>query len=109
MSTIPSFPDPSARRRGFTAAEVITDYRERREHEELERAESRRANLAELCSDLNGAERRIRVWEKLHGLRMPSASEHPVLEAIAAATQLTLADVQNEQRLRSARVPSSPV
>jgi hypothetical protein len=103
MSTIPGFSDPATRRK-FNAAETVTELRERRAHEENERAELRRANLAELSSDLNCAERRICAWEKMHGLRMPSDKKHPVLEAIAAATQLTLADVQYEQQRRCARV-----
>jgi hypothetical protein len=105
MSTFLTFPDPTVRRR-FTATEVVTELRELRERradEERERAEMRRANLAELTSDMKCAEHRISAWEKMHGLRMPSDSEHPVLAAIAAATQLTLADVQYEQRRRGTR------
>jgi hypothetical protein len=91
-------------RRRFGATEVVTELRERRAHEENERAELRRANLAELTSDMRCAEQRIGAWERMHGLRMPSASEHPILESIAAATQLTLADVRYEQRRRGARM-----
>jgi hypothetical protein len=83
-------------------AEILSDYRERRALEEQERAERKRADLAEQSSALNCADLRIRAWEKVHGLRMPSDSKHPVLHAIATATQLTLAEVQNEQRLRYA-------
>jgi hypothetical protein len=102
MSTFLSFSDPAVRQK-FNTAETVTELRERRAHEASERAELRRANLAELSSDLNCAERRISAWEKMHGLRMPSDRKHPVLEAIAAATQLTLADVQYEQQRRVAR------
>ena len=103
MSTFLRFSDPAVRQK-FNAAETITEFRDRRAHEENERAELRRANMAEISSDLNCAERRISAWEKMHGLRMPSDRNHPVLEAIAAATQLTLADVQNEQQRRSGRM-----
>jgi len=106
MSTILSFSDPFVPRR-LSAAEAITelrDLRDRRADEERERAELRRANLAELCSDVRCAEDRISAWEKMHGLRMPSDSKHPVLAAIAAATQLTLADVQYEQRRRGTQM-----
>ena len=103
MSTFLRFSDPAVRQK-FNAAETVTELRDRRAHEENERAELRRANLAEISSDLNCAERRISAWEKMHGLRMPSDRKHPVLEAIAAATQLTLADVQNEQQRRSGRM-----
>ncbi len=89
--------------------ELTTDYRQRRAQEEQERAELRQANMAQLCAVMNCPDMRIRAWEKMYGLRMPSALEHPVLEAIAAATQLTLADVQNEQRLRGMRVPAGQI
>ena len=102
MSTTLNFPDLHMRRR-VSAVEVVTELRELRERradEERERAELRRVNLAELSSDAKCAEHRISAWEKMHGLRMPSDSQHPVLAAIAAATQLTLADVQSEQQRR---------
>ena len=83
------------------------DYRERRAIEALERAQLKRANIAEQCAPLNSADHRIRAWEKVHQLRMPSDPLHPALDAIAAATQLTLADVRNEQQLRSARLKRS--
>jgi hypothetical protein len=83
--------------------EILSDYRQRRALEERERAERKRVDLAEQHSTLNSADLRIRAWEKVHQLRMPSDPNHPVLDAIAVATQLTLEDVQNEQRLRSAR------
>jgi hypothetical protein len=91
----------------FRDAEVLTDYRQRRALEERERAELKRADLAEQHSAVNSVDLRIRAWEKVHGLRMPSDPRHPVLEAIAAATQLNLADVLNEQGLRSARRASA--
>jgi hypothetical protein len=88
-------------------AEVLSDYRQRRALEELERAELKRADLAEQHSALNSVDVRIRAWEKVHGLRMPSDPRHPALQAIAAATQLALADILNEQGLRSARRASA--
>jgi hypothetical protein len=58
---------------------------------------------------LNSADLRIRAWEKVHRLSIPSDPDHPVLVAIAAATRLTLVEVQNEQRLRSARRAAAAV
>jgi hypothetical protein len=89
--------------------ELLSDYRERRALEESERAEQKRADSAQQYSTLNSADVRIRAWEKLHHLRMPSNPSHPALTAIATATQLTLEDVHNEQRLRSARRASAGV
>jgi len=83
--------------------EALSSYRERRAIEEFEREERRRANMAEVYASVNSADLRIRAWERAHQLRMPMDPLHPVLEAIAAATQLTLTEVREEQRLRSAR------
>jgi hypothetical protein len=88
-------------------AEILSDYRQRRALEERERAEHKLADVAEQHSALNSVDLRIRAWEKVHGLRMPSDPKHPALQAIAAATQLTLADILNEQGLRSARRASA--
>lgn len=92
-----------------TGADVVSDYRRRRALEESERAELKRMDLETQCSPLNSADLRIRAWEKLHRLSIPSDPDHPVLAAIAAATQLTLSEVRHEQRLRSARRASAAV
>jgi hypothetical protein len=75
-------------------------YRARSELEEQERAEQRRLQLAVQRSELNPPDVRIRAWEKVHGLRLPSDAAHPILDVIAVATRLTLAEVQAEQRAR---------
>ena len=89
---------PFAHTEQFTTRsdEILFDYRQRRALEERERADLKRVDVAQQCSDLNTPDLRIRAWEKVHQLRMPSDPQHPALRAIAAATQLTLADVQNE-------------
>jgi len=76
---------------------------ERLAHEEYERAEKRRRELAEQRSELNPPDVRIRTWEKIHQLRLPSEPTHPILGVIALSTRLTLQDVQEEQRTRAAR------
>jgi hypothetical protein len=43
---------------------------------------------------------RIRIWERLHGLPLPLNPTHKLLGVIAAATDLQLEQVQEEQRLR---------
>lgn len=100
---------PFAKQERFTTAgdDALMDYRQRRALEERERADTKRADVAEQCAASNSAALRIRAWEKVHQLRMPSDPRHPALGAIAVATQLTLADVQNEQQLRSARRASA--
>lgn len=103
MNVIMTFPVAKDERFTSRDGEILADYRERRALEELERAEQKRVDLAEQHSAVNSVDVRIRAWEKAHGLRMPSDPMHRVLHAIAAATQLSLADVLNEQGLRSTR------
>ena len=74
--------------------------------EEYERSEKRRQELAEQRSELNPPEVRIRTWERIHQLRMPSDPAHPILDVIAISTRLTLEEVREEQRMRAARVAS---
>jgi len=76
---------------------------ERFAQEEHEREERKRRELAEQRSDANTPDVRIRAWEKLHGLRLPSDPAHPILDVIAVGTRLTLAQVREEQGARAAR------
>jgi hypothetical protein len=76
---------------------------ERFETEKQERAERKRRELAEQRSDANPPDVRIRTWERLHGLRLPSDPAHPILDVVAVSTRLTLAQVQEEQSARAAR------
>ena len=85
-----------------STTEPIRTHAERLAFEELERAQRRRLELAEQRSDLNPPDVRIRAWEKVHALRLPGDPSHPVLDVIAIATGLTLAQVQDEQRARGA-------
>lgn len=75
---------------------------ERLAREEHERSEKRRQDLAEQRSNLNPPEVRIRTWERVHQLRMPSDPAHPILDVIAVSTRLTLEEVREEQRARAA-------
>jgi hypothetical protein len=77
-------------------------YRAPAELEEEKRANERRSELAQQRSELNPPEVRIRAWEKVHGLRLPLDSTHPILEVIAVGTRLTLAQVHAEQLARRA-------
>jgi hypothetical protein len=84
------------------ATELIQTHRARLALEEDERAQQRRVELAEQRSDRNPPDVRIRIWEKLHGLRLPKDAAHPILEGIAISTRLTLDEVREEQRARLA-------
>ena len=90
-----------------TPGELLTDYRSRLALEQFQAAERRQGELAEQSSALNAPGVRIRAWEKTHGLRLPADLAHPVLRAVAASTNLTLEQVQEEQRRRSAQSSSS--
>ena len=81
-------------------------YAERAAREAAERAEKRRLELAEQRSADNPPSVRIRVWEKVHALRLPRDPEHPILYVVATGTGLTLAQVRDEQRTRLDRVTS---
>jgi hypothetical protein len=86
-----------------SATELIQTHRARIALEEAERAQLRREELAAQCSDRNPPGVRIRIWEKLHGLRLPSDATHPILDVIAVGTRLTLVEVREEQRARQAQ------
>jgi len=83
------------------AQQLIQTPAERFAHEEQQREERRSHELAEQRSDTNTPDVRIRSWEKLHGLRLPSDPGHPVLDLIAANTRLTLAQIRAEQGARA--------
>ena len=87
-------------------SDLVKTPAERLAHEEFERAEKRRQELAEQRSDLNPPEVRIRTWERVHALRLPADPAHPILDVIAVSTRLTLEEVRQEQRSRAARTAS---
>ena len=73
------------------------------EAETFARAEKRRLAFEQLKSGLYSPAERISAWEKLYGLRLPSDPAHPILSSIALATELTLAQVRDQQKSRSER------
>lgn len=94
--------------RHYTAVELLADHRERLALEEEERARKRISRFEELRSEFNSAPERIRAWEKMHGLRLPSDPAHPILGLISSTTGVSLASLREEQEARRARqVPPS--
>jgi len=85
------------------ASDIIRNHRARLAAEEEARAEERRQAQAEQSSISRPPSARIRAWEKMHGLRLPLNADHPVLKVVSIATDLTLAEVRQEQRTRGAR------
>ncbi len=94
---------PQGRANFSRGEELLIDFRRRLELDEEERVERRRVDIAAQTLEPSIPSARIRAWEKVHALRMPSSPGHRVLSLIAAATQLSLADVHEEQRIRSER------
>jgi hypothetical protein len=86
--------------------ELVSEYRVRLAEERAEAEERRRVELLDLSATANAPAVRIRAWERAHGLTLPRAESHPVLTSVAAATRLTLEQVQEEQRRRLLPVPA---
>ena len=86
--------------------ELPAEYRVRLAEEQAAAGERRRIELLRLTDTANAPAARIRAWERAHGLSLPRAESHPVLASVAAATRLTLEQVQEEQRRRLPAVPS---
>src|SRR2546430_17314572 len=99
-STYSPFPYDLAPRR--TTSELIKTHAERLALEEHERAQQKRLELEEQRSDENPPDVRIRPWEKVHRLRMPSDAMHTILDVIAGRSRLTLPQAQGEHRRRVA-------
>ena len=87
--------------------ELNADYRARLTLEQLHADERRQAELSELTATANAPDARIRAWERTHGLSLPRSAAHPVLNSVAAATHLTLEQVQAEQRRRLQPAPAT--
>ena len=82
------------------------EYRRKVREAEQERAALRADELASQVSPTKDAEARIRIWERLHALRLPRSSSHVLVRVIAAQTRLTIGEVHEEQRRRTIEVVS---
>ena len=82
------------------STDLLKTHRENVALEAEERAQHRRVQLTEQHSNLNTPDVRIRIWEKVHELRLPLDPMHPIVEVVAAATRLTLEEVRQEQQTR---------
>jgi len=86
--------------------EANTDFRARIARRQAEVAETRHRELLEQASIVNSPDLRIRIWERLHEIKMPLDANHRLLRVIAAQTGLTIAQVQTEQ-LDRAKPPAA--
>jgi hypothetical protein len=87
--------------------ELPAEYRARLAEERAAADERRRTEMLDLTATANAPAARIRAWERAHGLTLPRTESHPVLTSVAAATHLTLEQVQEEQRRRLMPVPAT--
>jgi hypothetical protein len=89
-------------------SDIIRDHRARVAIEADARLEKRRVEQAEQRESSSAPQARIRLWEKVHGLRLPLDAAHPIVAVVASETHLTVAEVQEEQSARiAARRPAS--
>jgi hypothetical protein len=79
----------------------ISDRRAAVQREEAERAAERKEQIASQSSPLNSPEDRIRIWERLHALSLPLSTTHRLVRVIAMQTELSVQQVQEEQRRRA--------
>jgi len=96
------------RDRNPTATELITDHRARLAIEEEERLTQRSRQFEELRAELNSVSVRIRAWEKMHGLSLPTNPAHPILDVIASVTGIPLTSLREEQRTRRSMRATPP-
>jgi len=103
-SAVPTYID-----RHFTALELLAGHRERLALEEEERERKRTNQFEELRLEVNSVPIRIRAWEKMHGLRLPSDPAHPILRVIASTTGISLACLREEQQARRVKQVTPPL
>jgi len=80
----------------------VAERRAQIEHEQALLFAERQRQLTEQRSALNSPQDRIRLWEQLHGLKLPRLPDHKLLSIIATQTDLTLDDLHDEQARRLA-------
>ena len=78
------------------------DYRRRLALLQAEAIEQRQRELAEQSSPLNSPSARIRAWERLHQVDLPTDPAHRLVTVIAANTGLSTDEVRSEQSSRAA-------
>ena len=100
-SNPPKSPDSFAHHR--SPSELIRTHAEMLAAEADAKAARRLVDMEELRSDLKSPEERVRAWERVHGLTLPLNPNHPILDAIAVKTRLTLQQVQAVQQEEAAR------
>lgn len=81
--------------------EIILDHRARLEQLQQEAEQRRQRALIDQRSPDNSPDTRVRIWERLHQVRLPRDPVHPILRQVAEQTALTLAEVLDVQARRA--------
>jgi len=68
---------------------------------EQERAEERHSKLQALTAPFAAPSERIRLWEELYGLALPTSADHRLVRVIASRTSLSVQQVHDEQQRRA--------
>lgn len=83
---------------------IILDHRARAERDRLEAEHQRQRSLTDQRDPQNPPETRVRIWERLHQVRLPKDPAHAILAKVAEETALGLMAVLEVQRQRAAAV-----
>lgn len=81
--------------------DYVSDFRAQLERRRLEAEQRRSQDLLAQRAHENTPEMRVRMWERVHQLRMPKDPAHAILAQIAQQTHLPLAEVHEVQRQRA--------
>lgn len=80
---------------------AIADRRAQMQERENELKEERRKQLDAQSSPANTPEARIQIWERMHALNLPRTPDHKLVFIVAEQTDLTVAQVRDEQDRRA--------
>ena len=85
----------------MSSHDPLLDHRARIERMQLEAAERRERALIDQRSPENTPEVRVRIWERLHQVRLPTSATHAILAVVAKQTGMPLSEVLEVQRQRA--------
>ena len=85
-----------------SSSSFAEDHRKALQQAEQERAAIRQRDLEAQASSSNEPRVRVTIWERLHALSLPRSDTHPLVALIARQTGLTVREVHDEQKRRTA-------
>ena len=80
--------------------ELMLDHQARAERARLDAEQQRQRSISDQRDAANAPEVRVRIWEKLHQVRLPKSPTHAILAKVASDTGLGLAAVLEVQSAR---------